>query len=109
MQVGMTAMRGRRMPGAPFTGLDVQLSGAFPTDSSLLARAVSVKLRKGYGGYDGGDLWLLAYTHVYPAIAHDDAVVRARRLLNATHHPFAALWAFCPILENTGVAVKVFP
>lgn len=109
MQVGIMAIRGRRLSGSRSTGIDVSFFGTFPTDSLVLARSIGGKVRKAYGGYGGGELWLLAYAHFYPAIA-DDAVSGARLLLKATHHPFSEAWAFFPLSdEKAGVAVKVFP
>lgn len=109
LQVGIMAMRGRRLDGFPSTGIDLRFSGTFPTNSTLLARTVLGKLRKSYGHYDRGDLWLLAYAGNGLGI-DDDVVSCARTLLDAAPHPFVEVWSFFPVPGAAmGFAAKVFP
>lgn len=108
LRVGIGALRGRRIRGDPRTGLNLHFTGTFPTDGAALVRSVAGKIKKGYGTYGGGDLWLLVYTQRYFEI-EDRPVAAARSLLQSRAHPFAAVWAFVPLSEEAGAVVKVFP
>lgn len=109
-RLGIMAMRGRPISGAPAAGLDLRFSGAFPIGveklNGLLSEAIQRKLPK---RYPEGRLWLLAYSNEH-SVVQEGSTSRARAVLSGQEQPFEAVWAFSPLAgSNVGEAVKVHP
>jgi hypothetical protein len=109
-RLGIMAMRGQRISGAPAVGLDLHFSESFPMGveklNGLLAEAVERKLPK---RYPEGKLWLLAYSNDH-SVVEEESTNRACAVLSGREHPFEAVWAFWLLAgHNGGESVRVNP
>ncbi len=106
---GVMALRGRHLPGAPTTPVDLHFDGTFRMTSSLLANTVLGKVSKSYTPLSDGDLWLLVYEE-HGTVVERDTVALARVVLAAAQHPFRAVWAFFPFPgEDAGMLEELYP